>query len=542
MASFSEERRSLLERFYDRKVMDRSVAGWRENLLELLEEIGTTGSSSLLAHVCSYVFDEDRRVAETASRVSETILSGLSPVQLARLDEVIRARWPWWPDGSQGWYKLSAGGWIRELEKGKFPREFLGLASMQVSGYVREAAVTRLAECQDGFEVPYLLIRLNDWVVPVREAARAAVERRLHPGYARHFIRNLALLLRLKDCGRADHGPLVASVEQLVRTADCRPDLLAGLASADRTVRRACFELASEATDHPLPELLERALNADDPMVRLWGARTARSRLDSIGFVHLMPLMNHDRFMPVRREALYGVVENSSELPRAALHAALLDSHASIREIARYYLSKLEGFDPREFYIEALRSGNAKTLGSVIAGLGETGRREDAALIQPWFTDSSTKVRRAAVRALGWLDADHYLGELLRALEDDRASVSRAARDALQTRLSHLDPQVLWRLFIQNHHPHVRRAVFKLIAGMGKWASLPYLIQACSDPDPLVTEQARTQLQRWLGKFNRTFVRPSSKELRDVGDALQVAESALDPETVKVLQSHLRVW
>lgn len=45
----------------------------------------------------------------------------------------------------------------------------LGIASMNASGYVREAAIQSLEKLDNPKIIPYLLMRLNDWVPTIRE-------------------------------------------------------------------------------------------------------------------------------------------------------------------------------------------------------------------------------------------------------------------------------------------------------------------------------------------------------------------------------------
>ncbi|WP_145952259.1 HEAT repeat domain-containing protein [Paludisphaera borealis] len=416
------------------------------------------------------------------------------------------------------------------------------VASMSRNGHVREAAVRRLAKSTDGSEVPFLLVCVNDWVSPVREAALAALQARLRPEYAGHFVRNLPLVIRLADCGRHDHAPFVAAVLDQLRAPESRPALLEGLTSADRAVRRLCFRLAIETADIPRLEFLGQAIRDDDPSVRLWAARTAGSTLGLEDYLDLTAVMARDRFMPVRRQALVGLVEMSPEHVEPVLRASLLDPHVSIREIARYHLAKSGGFDARSFYRAAVYEGRLKNLSSALAGLGETGTREDAKLVEPWLSQPNTKIRRAAARALGRLDGDSHIDDLLRALEDDRPNVSRAAKDALRGRLRLIAPERLWQVFERDRRSHARRHSLGLLAGLGKWERLPYLIRACSDDDPEIAARAHRLIADWFARFNRSFTPPSPENLRRISTALETYGPAMEPEAVMRLREYLKGW
>jgi HEAT repeat protein len=303
----SPELLSLAQRLQDPEIRRRDVSGWPGDLLGLLGEIESAGEVDVFPQILALILDEDQAVAAMASRAIGGVLARLAPAEVAKLDSIVRDRGIYLPWDQHGWYRLSHEVLDRHLDSGGFPPAFAGLASLHNSGYVRQAAVRRLAEGRDGFEVPYLLLRVNDWVSPVRKAARAALWERLRPEHARHLVRNLSLVTRLTRCGRDDHSPFVAAVFDLLRAPDSRSALLEGLSSTDREVRRACFDLAMETTEIPLLDLLDRLLQHDEPILRLRAVQVARARLDSRDYLNLVGAIRADRFMPVRRETLSSV-------------------------------------------------------------------------------------------------------------------------------------------------------------------------------------------------------------------------------------------
>jgi len=79
----------------------------------------------------------------------------------------------------------------------------LAVLSMHRSGYVREAALRRLAEINDGTELPYIFICLNDWVAEIRGFAESAIVERLRPQLAAGLVQLLPLVGRLGSWSRA---------------------------------------------------------------------------------------------------------------------------------------------------------------------------------------------------------------------------------------------------------------------------------------------------------------------------------------------------
>ena len=108
----------------------------------------------------------------TVTEVSDVhdIVTTLSPLQLASLDQRVRG----WRNYAH--YELNNWQHLRPSDVGRLARSpysasLLGLASFHFNGHVREAAVSELALRTDATELPFLLIRLNDWVPQVRELA-----------------------------------------------------------------------------------------------------------------------------------------------------------------------------------------------------------------------------------------------------------------------------------------------------------------------------------------------------------------------------------
>jgi hypothetical protein len=54
-----------------------------------------------------------------------------------------------------------------------------GILSMHANGYVRQFAVKALSKFTDGSEIPFLLLRLSDWVPQVSAEAVLSMQQRL---------------------------------------------------------------------------------------------------------------------------------------------------------------------------------------------------------------------------------------------------------------------------------------------------------------------------------------------------------------------------
>ena len=282
----------------------------------------------------------------------------------------------------------------------------LGLASFHGNGHVRERAVQLLDAIEDGSELPFLLIRLNDWVDVVRQVARLAVERRLHGEAFQAFVTNIALVFRLLEQQRADHGPLVQAVVRGLVQPEHEAALIDIVQSDSRNVRRTAFRAAMELSGPHRVRLANVCISSADPIIRLWCLQSATSIFDSDRLAAFLRHCEDDPFMPVRREVLRVRVVCLPEECGEALNAALFDRSPAIREEARFHLRKRGQQDFADIYRRAVQEH--AQLDRAIIGLGETGDVSDAALVLPFLQSDCTRLRLAAVIAIGRLGAEAH--------------------------------------------------------------------------------------------------------------------------------------
>lgn len=445
-----------------------------------------------------------------------------APLDLAFLDKRVREISSYRPPEPQ-WPKISPDELERIVKTDEPSTELLGLISFHPSGYIREMAVRRLTQITGGQELTFLLLRLNDWVAPVYQIALKAVQERITPQYADALVRNIIVVFNLAGQKQHQQEPVLSAIVALLKQPECDAALRWGMATPEKQVRRLCFRILREANDARLLEVVPQMLADLDPVIRQAAARCVRVDLPDDALRALLPLMKRDGSLPVRREALYACLERLPELASAELTTALLDTNAAMREIARYSLRQAGDFDIPAFYRQALTaSAFPSELSTAISGLGETGTAADVGLILPHLSHPLAKGRRAAVRAVSRLDGDRQTDGLLAALADGLPSVAHEAREALRPRLGLLNEGALWRLFKTEVRPHVRRDVLALLASLPKWESVPFLVEAAGDEDPLIQERAAEQLRGWSSGYNRSFVRPTPTQLARLEEALRM--------------------
>jgi len=481
-----------------------------------------------------------RFVASTDAAEVHQLISELSPLDLAALDQRVRGYDSNGYYTGQDWHSLGPSG-VRRLARSKFAVSLVGLTSFHYSGYVRQTSVDELARQRNGKELPFLLIRLNDWVSQVREAATAAVRTRLEPAYAVHFLVNMALVLRLRNCGRVDRRT-VEEVSALLKRPECKDVLQCGMTSKDRTIRRISFQLAAEADPSTRTAIIRAVMTDRDAIARSWAVRHFLPDLTPDELPNVVDPMLNDQFMPVRRDALWAVATKRPDLAAEPLRRAMLDNHVSIRETARQFLSVAGVTDARAFYVEVVERGTDTQRFAAICGLGECGNASDASLLSAFLDSPLPKLRRAAVYAVGRLDVEGNLTKLTEFLSDAKAGVSREAVKALLPKARQIPLQELERLLASNASFHVRRNALTLILHTEKWRKLPALLTACSDGDAKIAGLATRAIRHWLVNYNRSFAEPTRTDFERIQSALPKAEAKLPHGAAKELRGCLNIY
>jgi HEAT repeat protein len=447
------------------------------------------------------------------------LLGKMSPIQLLHVDDEVRRWWQWSWCGNY-WERVSPA-LIRELPTDETTRSsVLGLFSFHRDGYVRHEAIRLLTQIHDGSELPYLLIRLNDWVEPIGADARHAVRSRISDQYLCRFVDNLPLAVHMLECRRRDQTEIVRQIILLLVQPRHDELLARAMNSEVREVRRSVVRLAIETSGEHRPRVIVHALRSDDGVIRLWGTERVRECFSGDQLERALGRLLRDPFMPVRRQALIIQSENSADSGREVWRRALLDGSASIRELARFSLGKMGNADFSTFYRQALKEQPASL--AALCGLGETGDRSDVTVIQEYLRSPLPSRRRAAVGAFARLGGESVIPELIEHLRDDSPTVVREAMRYLERSASLLDGERLCRTVMVDERQEVRAAAIRLIDAMGKWRSLTWLIRTSTHRDRATGNLAQSLIESWFEppRCNRVYTRPSEAERQAIVNAL----------------------
>ena len=527
---------------------------WRERLsdrdapkVRALTALVDHARPALIPQIAPFAFARSAEVRHAATQVLDRALETSTPAELVELDKACRQRGGYYTSRwGSAWDALTPLR-LSLLDKvGRLTPASLGIASFHGNGYVREAAITRLAASSDGRELPFLLVRMNDWVPSLAKRARVAGESRIVPAFAVAWLTWAPLLLRLGPSTRRSAGDLSDRVLALLLAAEQRPVLLASLASENRLTRRFALQLLQGVQSAPQErvELVMGAARNRDSVLRLQAVAYAQKHLSTEELERVVPIMLADRYSPVRRAALNAAAERLADPARDWLMRALWDPGSAVRQVARYHLERRG--DLTDFASHYRRELGVATTVSAIsvaaAGLGDAGTRDDADLIVPLLTHNSPRVRQSAARALAMLDLEGQAHRLLLLLDDPSPRVSRVAREALHRMTGALDAEPIRQLVEHGAHLHGRLGALAVAAKLSKWESIPLLLEAATTADTRIRGEARDCIAAWLARQNESFARPSPAQVAALRAQIRAHGGALEPRMRAGLASALEYW
>ena len=450
---------------------------YRTSLTDAIIRLEEMDASCLSPVYCALAFGEPALV-KRGGRAVRRMLENFTMQQMIRLSENFRqyTSMEW----SIDWKEIdirSMKGWF-ESEKDYVYALILG--SFHPNGYYREACLGEMSACEG--TLPYMVLRLNDWVEPVRLLAFRSAMDRLGDCPLKELFAAMMALDKVKASGRRDGGKL-AEIEQIIGerlehgAADLEPE---SILTMEYAVRKCIYRY------------LMSGVRLERQTVEMLLARERHSFCQRLMISGLLahydcPAQIVEGYMRhpsacVRRRAMeyqYAVLGRSWD----GIENMLLDASHTIRDMAAYILRKHSDVDIPAFYREHLSDGSPVT---AILGIGEQGDRSMADLITPFLSHEDGRVVKSALEALGHLMGAAGEEIFWNSLFDPRATVSKASylcirKNGIRYGAGILDERQKQQA-VSAGAPHVRRYLIQLLLQEPSWERLPYLIGLYGDP------------------------------------------------------------
>ena len=500
--------------------------GWYGSKLNDYKTVLQSGDFSSIPWVFCVLSEKHDASKTTAADILCDALGKMSFDDLVQIDEQMRQTTSM--EWSIDWRRLSIDSFFTS-EMSKDARcAVIVFASFNPNGFIRERAV-RMMKDYDGM-LSFAILRLNDWVSQVQNAAIETVDYRLSNLAAGELIAALPFADKLSRSGRIrDANPCIKRIFATLTSDNNENELSVGLSSDNVRTRRICITALLGADHLKYDVVVNQLQNETDPFLRATIFRRLISTGQDLGLIA-------DRFLadkyPLNRMLAFQYICNVNDTK--ALQWAeilLLDKSTAAREASRFYLNKkTPGYDYRTFYKSHFNDNTV----SVILGLGEVGTSEDANEIANYLKSEQISIVRAAMIAVMRLDGEKYSPQITAFLSDDRAVIVKTAYNLIR-KTSVPDYTKVMEIFRATQFTNTRQKCFSVLLTASKWKRLIFILDVLEFDDGDMIEPAKVALERWIGSYNQAYTTATSDQIEKITKSIERLGNKLPTD----MQRHL---
>ena len=272
--------------------------------------------------------------------------------------------------------------------------ELLAISSLNGNGYVREKAVKKLSQVAKPRAIQFLVYRLADWVLQVRQAALIGLESYKSDKYIDYLIENLLIFEWLQKVERTDLSGVYTDIIEFI-TFTNRGYVLDNFNKYPDKLRLIIAKCISNSLTNSSVEL-KLFLTDKHFLIR----NLVIKHFDKLGENEIIRLLN-DKSAKIRLQILY-CLKDRKDFKNTVLNY-LADNSAAIRHFARFTLKETK-INFSDFYNQNLQN-NKQIIGS-LTGLSEVDAKHFSEQVKKYLDNSRIKIRKIAFLALKKLDEE----------------------------------------------------------------------------------------------------------------------------------------
>lgn len=423
------------------------------------------------------------------------------------------------------WKNLNIIGFTTKQMSEEEKRAVIIFSSFNPNGYIRQQAVEFL--CTYEQTLPYIILRLNDWVKNVRESAKIALSERLKVATDEEIISALPFIEKLRRSERCDFSTVVCMLSH--KLANNQDILEKALKSRDIMTRRFCITLISH-----LPTINDQILQTHlkkekDPFLRkLIFQLLLKANID---LAEVCEQLLRDKYPSNRLRALQYLYEHNVELALQKSEHMIFDKNSNVRIFARNIIQELNAdFDFRNVYFENLIENTA----CCIYGIGEIGTIEDCIFIERYLNDCNIMIIRASMISLMRLNAEKYISNMTEMLLSEYPGIVKTAAMLLK-KYRNYDFKRVFEIYQTTVYKNTKIKCASILFLAPKWQCLIYTLLLIDTKHEKLHDLCYIQMCQWINSFNRSFQTATEEEKNMIQELIKVQKDYLNPQIQKQL-------
>jgi hypothetical protein len=383
------------------------------------------------------------------------------------------------------------------------------------NGYVREAALKHFAHQPSPAALKQIVLRLNDWVPQVRQAAERAFMAHLVPHMADAWIDGLDEVSALGGKTRAEHAAKLAAVERFLKE-HAFEKLRAALKSDRKASRRYAFDLLVVGPYRERQADLKSLVLGGDCVLSINALRHF-CEAEDLPHVKLAAKSPHAQ---VRLAALRWLDAQGHGLDADEEMQFLLDTNASVRDFVVDRLVKDTQRCHNQMRAKLFSTSEpASTRRAAFATLARKGWLEKTELLGLIEASDTWIAARSVLVAVGkqWLTVDEAL---ILSLQDMRRRVAKTALVLASRHSAYVSAQRALGLLSNSDEPWRYCLACNVFSHLDFWEWLEVLIR--SKPHLERTQEWQAQFAKWLSRERYVATEPSAAQTGRIHEALSL--------------------
>lgn len=494
----------------------------KERKIQALKSISALGNPFTVPSIFQFVFSWNKELSHETALTIHELMSKVKPAQWTQL----------YPSFQYiDVFKMQ----LRFLCQ--FPDslavDLMGIASLNGNGHVRQEAIRELQKTISPRKIPYIMLRLGDWVPQVRERAESAFIECLKKGHAEAFMSYTYILDWMTRVERVDLSGIHDKIIDYLTSSTSKEYLMQALDHADKRVRLFSYKALLSKSPYE-PELIER------------GAKDPNQGIRRIIFQNIinLPGENPTKYLPVfiqdssakiSSSAMMAIPEGQWPDFRSIIFENMFSNSPSIRNTARFLL-KRHGFS---VFADEYRKRIESELISpgILSGFAETGSKDDFVILKHYANHPKSKIRSATIAGLYRLDAEQTIPYLIEALRDSTARVRRTSSNIL-CKYRRFDRDSVRRV-LRDGTSASKVSALKVLCDSSSWDAIEDIFLMITDGDETVRITAWNHYVKWLLKRSvNNWVKPSQSVLC----SLEAKIEELNSKTMEIPDFAKRAW
>lgn len=459
-----------------------------EEKINALTKIANDGYPSIISNLTDFLKDDNKEIRETTSK---TIIHLFKKIE-----------------SKKGYYDTLKHCGISKSDinfyETNFPKEqfveLLAISSLNGNGYVREKAVKKLSQVDSSRAIQFLIYRLADWVLPVRQAALKGIDNYKTTDYIDSLIENLPIFEWLQKVERTDLGGIYQDIVEFIASTN-RAYVIGNFKKYPDKLRiLLARHISSSLSDNP--QELKLFLTDKHFLIR----NLSIQHFDKLGKSEIEQLLN-DKSANVRLQTLYCLKDQNGFETTAKKFLA--DNSATIRHFARFTLKQSIN-DFSKFYNDNLQESK-QVVGS-LSGLAETEGKQYSETVKAYLKDEKIRVKKIAFLALCKLDEESAYDFAFTNLDSQYLGL----RNVIIDFLSHIPRQEVLtkaKSIYETGNYDLKKSMLKLFNKVGGWTAIPDLMIGTIDENENIRQLAFGYLQIWRTRAVRLFSTPKQGEI-----------------------------